>query len=80
MQTHAVRAPLGAELALQVVHTFVVLPATEKVPASHASMRASWVVEHCVVILLPGDVPVHVLEHGVPNTAVLYAEGMPAAE
>ena len=71
---------MGAELALQVVHTFVVLPATEKVPAAHASMRASCVVKHCVMMRLPGDVPVHVLEHGVPNTSVPYTEGMPAAE
>ena len=71
---------MGAELALQVVHAFVVLPRTEKGPASHASMRASWVVEHCVVILLPAEVCVHELEHGVSNTSVPYTEGMPAAE
>jgi hypothetical protein len=71
---------LGAELALQVSHAFVVLPRTEKVPAAQASTTASRVVEHCLVMRLPGEVCVHKPEHGVPNTSMPYTEGIPAAE
>ena len=79
MHTHAVKPVLGAELALQVVHKLVVLPATEKVPAPQASMTALAVVEHCVVTRSPGPAVEHVDEQGMFN-AVPNTEDMPAAE
>jgi hypothetical protein len=49
------------------------------VPAAQFSTTAFAVVEHCVVMRLPGEVPVHVLGHAV-DTAVLYKEGVLGAE
>ena len=42
-------------------------------------MTASAVVEHCVKMRLPAEVPVHVLGHTV-DTAVVYKEGVLSAE
>ena len=46
-----------------IVHAFVVEPAAEKVPAAQSTTTASAVVEHCVVMRLPAEVPVHVPGH-----------------
>ena len=62
-----------------VVHAFVVVPAAEEVPAAQSTTTASSVVEHCVVMRLPGEVTVHVLGHSV-DTAVLSREGVLVAE
>ena len=44
-------------------HAFVVEPVAEKVPAAQSATTALAVVEHGVVMRLPGEVPVHVLGH-----------------
>ena len=54
MHTQAVKPALGAELALQVSHAFVVLPAAENVPAAHAATTASDVGVHGVTTRWPG--------------------------
>jgi hypothetical protein len=49
------------------------------VPAAQFSTTALAVVEHCVVMRLPAEVPVHVLGHAV-DSAVLSKEGVLDAE